>query len=142
MRVATHLESDRRHSVLKGWFGRGFAFAVALLVAACGERGMDALEADARGYLCDTCTNRFRTDASVFADRCPRCGSLELLEVVGYVCPTDDLTILGPRGKSGVICFKCGNGTKGIRLPSAGDLEAWGASYHSRAAVSRMTNPE
>jgi hypothetical protein len=136
MSRATPRDLERRCS-------RWLAICLAMSTAGCGQSGIDAaLEADARGYLCSACTNRFRTDASVFADRCPRCGTLELLEVVGYVCPADGTMILGPRGKSGVTCFKCGRSTEGIRLPSSGDLDAWGAPRQSRDDVSRTTNPE
>jgi DNA-directed RNA polymerase subunit RPC12/RpoP len=113
-----------------------------MLLSGCGPGEIDrALESDARGYLCSQCTNRFRTDASVFADACPRCGAIELLEVVGHVCPGDGTTTLAPRGKFAVPCRQCGGATAGLRLPTAQDLETWGANPQSRAEVSRKTNP-
>jgi DNA-directed RNA polymerase subunit RPC12/RpoP len=126
---------------------RAAAFAAGLLATAlcvvtsgCGNAVDDALESDARGYLCESCTNRFQTDANVFADVCPRCGSVELLEVVGYVCPADNEATLAPRGKFVPPCRVCGQRTAGLRLPTAKDLEAWGAARQSRAEVARKPN--
>lgn len=118
------------------------AAVAGLLLAGCGRSDVDrALESDARGYLCGQCTHRFRTEPDVFADACPHCGALDLLEVVGHVCPKDGATTLAPRGKFAVPCRQCGGATSGLRLPSAQDLEAWGARSQSRTDVSRNHNP-
>lgn len=111
--------------------------ALTLALVGCGRSAVDAaLEPEARGYLCSACTNRFRTDAEVFADACPRCGSVELLEVVGLVCPKDGTATLAPRGRFAVPCRQCGGPTSGLRLPTAADLDAWGAPLRTRADVS------
>jgi DNA-directed RNA polymerase subunit RPC12/RpoP len=110
-------------------------FALVAVAAGCSKVDQ-ALESDARGYLCGACTNRFSTPENVFADQCPRCKSGDLLEVLGYVCRHDQHVTLGPRSKGAIECGQCGRPVSSIKLPTAAELQAWGANRQSKSEVS------
>lgn len=101
----------------------------------------NALQSDARGYWCEACTHRFATAADVFADRCPHCQSLQLVEVVGFVCPADQHATLGPRGKFAVPCEQCGGRTAGLQLPTAADLKTWIARAPTPTPAAEPSSP-
>ena len=107
-----------------------------------------AMESDANGYVCRQ-NHKFYTDRSLFADKCPQCGTIELFEVYGYVCeikpsnpqhaPGCGQVTLASRGggKGGAIqCGKCKRPVAAIKLPSAKELAAWSATKATRDQVS------
>jgi DNA-directed RNA polymerase subunit RPC12/RpoP len=118
----------------------GFLLWPCLLVVAClcgcGNREVKAaLDSDANGYVCAKCSEKFYTDRSVFANVCPKCKQADIVQVVGYYCEQDKHATLGPRGRGGRRCEKCGQATTGQIVPKESDYQAWGASKRSAADV-------
>lgn len=126
-------------------------FTTVVLVGAAGCRKdvtQAAMESDANGYVCRQ-NHKFYTDRSIFADKCPQCGTIELFEVYGYVCEVKPLNpqhapgcghvTLAARGgsKAGASqCEKCKRPVAAIKLPSAKELAAWSAIKATREQVS------
>src|SRR5204863_776599 len=100
---------------------------VSCLLAACGNKENSILEADANGYLCSKCGEKFFTGHNSYADQCPKCGSANIDELVAFVCPVDTQTMIVPKSGKGAPCTKCGKFTNEKKLPSAGELTTWGA---------------
>ena len=110
--------------------------AALVVLGGCGKASVDqALESDANGYLCRSCKTKFFVDREIFADFCPNCKSLGVDQVVGFVCPTDAHTTVGPRGRGSMRCEKCGQPTSGLSIPKAAELQAWGAAKKTRKEV-------
>lgn len=102
------------------------AFCLAFLSSAC-SRPASVLTADANGYLCTKCGNKFYTSSSSSVEKCPKCQSQNIEEVVAYVCPVDTEVIIVSRNMKGALCSKCGKFTNEKKLPSKADLKKWGA---------------
>ena len=115
----------------------GFGLAGCLWFAAgCGKSPVDrALTSDARGYFCPGCNAKFYTEYAVIADACPQCRSMDIREVVGFVCAIDQHTTLAPRGRGAVSCEKCGKPVSRLSLPREAELKAWHAVRKTRAEV-------
>jgi len=102
----------------------------------CGKSPVDrALTSDARGYFCPGCNAKFYTEYAVVADACPQCRSMDIREVVGFVCAIDQHTTLAPRGRGAVPCEKCGKPVSRLSLPRETELKAWHAVRKTRAEV-------
>lgn len=105
------------------------ALALTLLLSGCAKSSIDrALESDANGYVCGSCTARFYTARDIFPIHCPQCKQQDIQQVVGYVCAEDKHVSLSPRGRAGMPCDKCGKPTSGLCLPHETYLKAWGAA--------------
>lgn len=104
-----------------------FVALALLLLPGCKSREDSILSSDANGYLCPQCGEKFFTAGSVFAEKCPKCGSANIEDVVGYVCPADQSVILVGKGSKGAPCPKCGKYTNEKKLPTADELKQWGA---------------
>jgi DNA-directed RNA polymerase subunit RPC12/RpoP len=95
------------------------------------DPGMEAIETDANGYLCQKCHAKISTDRKVFPEKCPKCNQDALVEVVGFMCPRDHHLTLRPRvsGPEGAaVCEQCNASLKSAMVqPRKKDLEAWGA---------------
>src|SRR5438105_3272530 len=112
------------------------ALALLFALGGCKDRAIQkALESDANGYLCRSCNARFYTEREVFANTCPSCKSLQLTQVVGFVCRVDGHVSIGPRGTGSMACEKCGKPTSGLSIPRETDFRAWGAPKKTRAEV-------
>ena len=113
------------------------AIVLGLIAAGCGGNPADqTLETDSNGYLCKECQAKFYTEREVFADACPKCRSMQLIQVVGFVCETDQQMSIGPRAGGPMRCQKCGKATSGLAIPRESDLVAWGATKQTAAEVS------
>ena len=66
---------------------------------------------------------------------CPQCKKPNIEQVMGFVCDADKQMTLGPRGRGGVACSKCGKTTMALALPGASDLKSWGAVKKTEAEV-------
>ena len=109
---------------------------VAALGAGCKKNAIDqALETDANGYVCNGCNAKFYTERVVFANRCPSCKSMNLVQVVGFVCPADGHVTVAPRGMGSQSCEKCGKTTSGLSIPRETDFTSWGAAKKTRQEV-------
>jgi hypothetical protein len=102
------------------------AFCLAFISSAC-SRPASVLTADANGYFCTKCENKFYTSSSSAVEKCPKCQAPNIEEVVAYVCPVDTEVIIVSRNMKGAICSKCGKFTNEMKLPSKEDLKNWGA---------------
>lgn len=116
-----------------GWLA--VVVGLSFLAGCSGDPSAKALETDANGYLCQGCKSKFYTDRKVFADACPNCKSMQLAQVVGFVCPTDGHMTVAPRASGFMACEKCGKTTSGLAIPRESDLKAWGAPKKSKAEV-------
>jgi hypothetical protein len=106
------------------------------LVAGCsGDPVQRALETDANGYLCQGCKNKFYTERQVFADACPNCKSMQLSQVVGFLCPADNHLTVAPRASGFTACEICGKTTSSQVIPQETDFKAWGAPKKTKAEV-------
>jgi hypothetical protein len=114
------------------------AVVVFLLSGCTSDPAEKALETDANGYLCHGCQNKFYTDRSVFADICPSCKSMQLAQVVGFVCPDDKHMTIAPRASGYTACEKCRKTTSGLAIPQESDLKLWGAPKKSKTEVGRL----
>jgi len=111
-------------------------FLLMFVTSGCKKNTIDqALETDANGYLCNGCKAKFYTERVVFANRCPSCKSMNLVQVVGFVCAADGHVTVGPRGTGSLACEKCGKVTSGLSIPKEVDFKAWGAEKKTRAEV-------
>jgi hypothetical protein len=119
-----------------------------LLMGCKDDVSQKAMESDANGYACVN-QHKFYTDRSLFADKCPQCGTIELTEVYGYICETKPTNpsnqpgcghvTLSPRqgNKSGgVLCEQCKRVLSVVKLPSSKELAAWGATKAGKEQVS------
>lgn len=102
------------------------------LVAGCSkDPGMEAIETDANGYLCQKCRAKIFTDRKVFPEKCPKCNQDALVEVVAFKCPNDHHLTLRPKvsGPEGAaVCEQCQAPLKSAMVqPHKRDLETWGA---------------
>ena len=125
-----------------------WAFACAGLAGCRKDVTRSAMESDANGYVCKN-DHKFYTDRDLFADKCPQCGTIELSEVYGYVCELKTTSPQRPAGCGHVTlasrgggkggpsqCEQCKRPVSAIKLPSAKELAAWGATKASRDKVS------
>jgi hypothetical protein len=121
----------------KVWFGAVIiAGALILFGAGCTKSVSEAaLDTDANGYVCRNCQAKFYTERKVFADRCPGCKSMQLSQVVGFVCGTDGAMSVASRGSGAMPCEKCGKVTSSIAIPKESDLKVWGAAKKAKAEV-------
>jgi len=104
--------------------------------SACKKSAIDqALDSDANGYLCRGCNAKFYTDRTVFANSCPNCKSMNVVQVIGFVCPADGHVTVAPRSVGSLACEKCGKTTSGLGIPREADFKAWGAAKKTRAEV-------
>jgi len=124
------------------------AFGLAFATGCKKDVAKAATESDSNGYLCIN-QHKFYTSRSVFADKCPQCGTIELSEVYGYICeakPTNpDIppgcghVTLAPRagrkGGGGTICEQCKRPLSMVKLPSGQELAAWGATKVAKDQV-------
>ena len=111
-------------------------FALLVFGSGCKKNSIEqALESDANGYLCRGCNARFYTDRAVFANSCPNCKSMDLVQVIGFVCPADGYVTVAPRGVGSLHCGKCGQTTSGLSIPREVDFKNWGAAKKTRAEV-------
>jgi hypothetical protein len=105
-----------------------------LLVGGCSKDvGMQVIETDAHGYLCQQCRGKFYTESTVFLEsKCPKCQQETLSDVIGYWCEKDKHITIRPkvRGPEGAaVCEKCGMTLKNALVsPREKDLLAWGAT--------------
>lgn len=118
------------------------------ILLGCGkDAARKSLESDSNGYICSR-LHKFYTPSSVFAEKCPECGTTELAEVLAYVCekksketPNADgcgHVTLGARGGSkhgGTICAQCKRGVGAFKLPYENELVAWGAKKATKQQV-------
>ncbi len=122
-----------RHLAVALWFWLGLSLTV--LNGCKRDRGLEAMESDANGYVCLKCGVKLYTERSVFiGPRCPKCGEDTLSEVVGYYCEKDKhLNIRARRGESrGAVCDQCQSVlVNAMRSPREHDLRAWGATKTS-----------
>jgi hypothetical protein len=107
-----------------------------------------ALESDANGYACVN-GHKFYTPRSLFADKCPQCGTIEITEVYGYFCDPKPPRAEDPKGcghvtlaprsgggkGGGILCDKCKQPVTYVKLPSGSDLAAWGATKATKEQV-------
>jgi hypothetical protein len=114
------------------------AAVIFALVGCAPDPAEKALETDANGYLCQGCQNKFYTERSVFADICPNCKSMQLAQVVGFVCPDDKHMTVAPRASGYTACEKCKKTTSGLAIPRESDLKAWGAPKKSETEVGKL----
>jgi hypothetical protein len=105
-----------------------------LLLAGCGGGPTtdDAGDSDSNAYMCTSCQVKFYTDRNVFAEFCPGCKSGNIAPVVAFVCPKDNQVSLATKTES-VPCQKCNERVNQIKLPSAKELAAWGATKKTKA---------
>lgn len=96
------------------------------------DPGMEAIETDANGYLCQKCNAKIYTDSRVFLEKCPKCNQDSLVEALGFMCVKDHHLTVRPKvsGPAGAaVCEQCGAQlTHALYQPRRKDLEAWGAS--------------
>lgn len=122
------MKDRTRNQWWRGLAAAGAGLVLSLIVAGCGKGAVDqALDSDANGYLCPTCQSKFFTDREVFANNCPQCKQLGLVQVVGFVCAEDKHVTLGPRGRASMKCEQCGKPTTSMSIPREKDFKAWGA---------------
>jgi hypothetical protein len=133
-----------RHAARKPTTGRGtFGFLtmaglslLLVLLAGCGKTAEDAaLDSDANGFLCLDCKAKFYTERKVFANHCPACKQPRVELVMGFVCPGDQHTSYGPRGRGFAACEKCGKITNALVIPRKAELVGWGAQPKTAAEV-------
>jgi len=118
------------------WLGVGLV--AVMMVPGCSSDPSDkALDTDANGYLCQGCSSKFYTDREVFADVCPNCKSMQLSQVVGFVCAEDKHMTVATRGSGFTACEKCKKTASGLAIPRESDLKTWGAPKKSKQEVSR-----
>lgn len=86
-----------------------------------------AADSDANGYVCMKCGDKFYTARKIFAEKCPKCGTIELKEVIGFICEKDQHVTLVPRGNDGTLCDQCKQIVKAMKLPREKELQTWGA---------------
>jgi hypothetical protein len=123
---------------LQPFWAMPFQICVALLIllAGCGKNATEQnLVSDANGFFCRACKLKFYTEAPVFAERCPACKSSDLAAVLGFQCYKDQHLNLTPQGPKSLACEKCQAEATGIKMPSAAQLQAWGAVRKSKAEV-------
>jgi hypothetical protein len=107
---------------------------VSPLIGGCSkDAGLQAIETDAHGYLCQQCRGKFYTGARVFLEsKCPKCQQETLTDVIGHWCEKDKHLTIRPkvRGPEGAaVCEKCGAALKNALVsPREKDLLAWGAT--------------
>ena len=94
-----------------------------------------ALETDANGYICLECKEKFYTDRRVFPTKCPACKSVNVAQVVSFICDEDKEVNIGPRTLRSLPCPKCGKAATGLGIPREADLKAWGATHRSADEV-------
>jgi len=100
-----------------------------------GGTAQQASTSDANGYVCAKCQTKFYVPDDVFADKCPSCGAMEVVEVIGFVCDSCGNLNLAPKGPEAVPCAKCGARAGSKKLPRADELADWGAVKKSAADV-------
>jgi hypothetical protein len=107
--------------------------AMFLLGQGCSRpEGLEAIDTDANGYVCQRCGAKFYTPRKVFLDsKCPKCGQDSLNEVVGFLCNSDHHLTLRARAPglpAMSVCEHCKAVLKNaLFLPREKDLKAWGA---------------
>lgn len=111
------------------------ALAAALAAGCSRDPSLDAADSDANGYVCRACSERFHTSRDVFAEKCPKCASLNLGELTGYFCAADGQITIAPREQGAARCQKCGNPAHEIKLPRAKDFQAAGVAKQEKRAV-------
>jgi DNA-directed RNA polymerase subunit RPC12/RpoP len=99
------------------------------------DAAIEAGDSDANGYLCTKCGEKICTDRKVFAEQCPKCKSVEITEVVAFVCNKDNHMTLLPRRREAAVCEQCNSRITAIKLPREQELRAWGAIKRSKAEV-------
>lgn len=105
-------------------------------LAGCGDAQIDqALETDANGFICSSCTAKFYTERKVIASRCPSCQKQTVERVLGYHCPQDQHVTYAPRSRGAVACGQCGKRTGAVGIPRKDELKAWGAELRTAAEV-------
>jgi len=111
--------------------------ALALGGAGCRKGGAahQASTSDANGYFCTKCQAKFYVNDDVFADKCPSCGAMEVVEVMGFVCGGCNAVTLAPKGPEAIQCAKCGARAASKKLPRENELIEWGAVKKSAADV-------
>lgn len=110
------------------------------LVGGCSrDSAQEAADSDANGYSCRACSEKFHTARQVFAEKCPKCSSLNLGELTGYLCPKDGHLTVAPRDVGAAVCQKCGQLAREIKLPRAKDFQAAGIprKEHAQVVVSK-----
>jgi hypothetical protein len=114
------------------------AFIYATLMAGCsGGASNDAMESDVNGYFCKKCEEKFYTERDVYAENCPKCKTLDIVDMVGFVCRNDQQATLAPRGTDRTVCSKCEKVVNEMKLPREAELKSWGAVKQSRELVVR-----
>jgi len=111
------------------------ALAAALAVGCSRDPSLDAADSDANGYSCRACAEKFHTSRDLFAEKCPKCASLNLAELTGYLCAADSHLNIAPREMGAARCQKCGNPAHEIKLPRAKDFQAAGIVKREKQAV-------
>jgi uncharacterized OB-fold protein len=130
-------------SRISKWLSRAgpwaFLFAVIAVLGLVGcskSISEQAEESDANGYICTKCGQKFFTKRDVFAEQCPRCKKIEIVEVYGFVCPQDQHVTLVGRGPNSVACEKCNGSVSAVKMPREKELRAWGAEAKTKSEVS------
>ncbi len=128
--------------------GLVISLMASVLLTGCGKTAAEkASESDANGYVCVN-QHKFYTDRDLFAEKCPKCATIELSEVYGYVCelkpaspqksPGCGHVTLAPRGgpkSGGIQCQNCKKSVSAVKMPSGKELADWGALKATKEQV-------
>jgi DNA-directed RNA polymerase subunit RPC12/RpoP len=127
-RICARLSGNRWTALLQ-------LLVLGFVIGCGGEASNSVLDSGVNGYHCLNCKGKFYAETKAYVVHCPSCKQTNIEQVIGYQCGSDQQVTIGSSKRSSIPCKQCGAVIAGRLMPSAAQLEEWGATRKTAAEV-------